>query len=140
MRPSADPSSFLCSFWALTRVTFLEDYVKLLNQSSNDWPTEYLPLPKHTSFDALPAFGGVRRPEDFQTALKGKVRRRTQPPLRRRSNARKGSTPRCALCPYYVEPRYDSLLECQTQQSEHSSGKQHQAGGLGDSRYRKCRG
>jgi len=72
MRPPADPSSFLCSVRALTRVTFLEDHVKLLNQSSNDWLTEYLPLPKHMSFAGLPAFGGVTRPEDFQTALKGK--------------------------------------------------------------------
>ena len=76
MLPSADPSSFLCLVRALTRVTFLEGDVKLLDQSSNDWLTEYLPLPKHTSFAGLPAFGGVTRPEDFQAALKGKGSRK----------------------------------------------------------------
>ena len=45
MLPSADPSSFLCLVRALTRVTFLEGDVKLLDQSSNDWLTEYLPHP-----------------------------------------------------------------------------------------------
>ena len=42
MRLSADPSSFLCSVRALTRVTFFEGHVKLLDQSSNDWLTEYV--------------------------------------------------------------------------------------------------
>jgi len=65
MRLPADPSSFLCLVRALTRVTFLEGHVKLLAQSSNDWLTEYLPLPKHTSFAGLPAFGWGDTPRGF---------------------------------------------------------------------------